>query len=151
MLDKLKTQPVTVETTSALFALLDNRYQGVPLDDGKLATAFLIMLEKVEMPPYSYAQLGDYALNYLHSDGLAEHWFMEAIEQSRSAPDYALQVIVELHRQGETRLAELAEQQARTMGILQENKLARQLAGLEQTQNARKLENTLKQPVTPLF
>ncbi|WP_043958176.1 hypothetical protein [Lysobacter sp. A03] len=118
LLGKLRERPVTPETTQAMFGLLQNRIKGAELNDDHLTAAFITMFSKATLPPYSYAQFGDYVLNQLGDEALADQVFSLAVERSLESPDYAAQIVRVLTEQGHTRQAGVARQRAEQLGLM---------------------------------
>lgn len=118
LLAKLRERPITPETTQGLFALLDNRYKGRVIDDNRLRDAFLFTFDRVTMPAYSYAQVADYATEYLHDNALAEHLLSLAVENSGEHPEYVEQLASALQKQGRGAQAEHVVEHARQLGII---------------------------------
>ncbi|RZA28355.1 MAG: hypothetical protein EOP02_07655 [Proteobacteria bacterium] len=118
LIDKLRNDTIRPETTTTLFKLLANRRKGIVLDDRHLTEAFLTLFSRVTLPPNSYADFGDYVLEFPKDEALADRMFVKAIEESRPYPDYARHVIATLRRRGHERQAKLAETRARELGLL---------------------------------
>lgn len=118
LVNKVRAGTLSPETTGALFSLLENRYKGVALDDKRLAQSFRVLFERTTLPPYSYAQVGDYAMVHAHDESLADEMFVQAIDNSVSDPPYARKVIDTLVQKGWRRQAELAHARARDLGLL---------------------------------
>lgn len=118
LVGKVRTGMLSPETTGALFSLLANRYKDVPLDDVRLVEAFRALFARATLPPYSYAQVGDYAMAYAHDEAFADEMFVRAIETSKSQPAYARKVIDTLEQKGWRRQAGLARAKAEAMGLL---------------------------------
>ncbi len=114
---RLQEQPITPQTTSALFGLLDNRMKGVALDDDALDRSFVLMFNRVQMPPYSYAQVASHALKYSKNEPLARQLLLEAVEQSVETPDYIPILVKGLRTDGYDVLADWVLQQAKARGI----------------------------------
>jgi len=117
LIGKLRRQPNGAEVRSALFSLMNSRYQGFELDDGRLVEAFGVLFEHTTLPPSSYAQFGDYALTYAGNPAMADWAFTKAVEESLDSPEYAQKVIASLDRQGRVRQAALARDAAKRIGI----------------------------------
>ena len=117
LIDKLQRQPIAPEVSGALFSLMNARYQGFQLDDGRLLEAFGVLFERVTLPPNSYAQFGDYALTHAGNPAMADWAFAKAVEESAAWPGYAQKVIDELERQGHSQQAAVARQTAERLGI----------------------------------
>ncbi|AKC87308.1 hypothetical protein WQ53_11615 [Pseudoxanthomonas suwonensis] len=118
LIGKVRHGTLRPETTGALFSLLQNRYKGIALDDDKLVDAFLALFERASLPPYSYAQFGDYALLKVGDPDLADQAFVMAIDRSRDYPEYARQVVETLRRDGHLRQARAALAHAHSIGLL---------------------------------
>ncbi|MGY0652274.1 hypothetical protein ACW7GZ_10495 [Luteimonas sp. A537] len=114
---KLENQPITPDTTHAMFGLLGNRLKGVALDDERLVDAFLAMFNRIRLPPYSYAQFGDYLLKHVGDEPLADQIFELAVVASRSSPDYAQQMANVLLKDGHVRQARVVAAKAHELGI----------------------------------
>jgi hypothetical protein len=118
LIAKLRNGVLPPEASVALFSLLDNRYKGVELDDRRLSEAFTLLFQRATLPPHSYAQFGDYALNYAHDPALADWAFAKAVEESVATPAYAKKVIDTLHRQGHQQQANAAMVKANELRLL---------------------------------
>lgn len=118
LIDKVRHGTLSPSTTGALFSLLGNRYKGVELDDDRLIDAFLALFERAQLPPYSYAQFGDYLLTKVGDEDLADQAFVMAIERSREHPEYARQMVETLQDQGHLRQARAALAHAHSIGLL---------------------------------
>lgn len=104
---RLREQPVTPQTTAALFGLLDNRInKRVQLDDRALDHAFMLMFERVSMPPNSYFDVAMHALDYSHDEPLARHLLMQAVSSSAAYPHYVPAMADALREKGHEDLAE---------------------------------------------
>lgn len=117
LITKLEQQPITADTSHAMFGLLGNRLKGVPLDDDRLVDAFLAMFKRVRLPPYSYAQFGDYLLRHVGDEALADQVFALAVDTSRASPAYVQQMASVLLEEGRIRQAHVVAAQARELGI----------------------------------
>ncbi|MEN1957648.1 hypothetical protein [Luteimonas changyuni] len=117
LIAKLEHQPITPDTTHAMFGLLGNRLKGVALDDDRLVEAFLAMFNRVRLPPYSYAQFGDYLLKHVGDESLADQVFELAVVESLSSPAYAQQMANVLLKDGHIRQARAVAAKARELGI----------------------------------
>jgi hypothetical protein len=115
---KLETQPITPDATRAVFGLLERRYAGVELDDAKLTDAALVVLNRAEMPAYSYAQVGEYVMTFTNDVALASRLFERAVERSTNDPAYVEKLIRTLADNGNAQQAEAALQRAVELGVL---------------------------------
>lgn len=117
LIDKLETRPITPETTQAMFALLENRYQDKFIDDARLTEAFLTMFDKVMLPPYSYAQLADHVWKHQQDEALSNHVLQMAVEASRDTPDYIQHLVQQLRKDERAEQAQLVLETAKLAGI----------------------------------
>ncbi|MDI9274621.1 hypothetical protein [Stenotrophomonas sp. PFBMAA-4] len=117
LIDKLRYQPIAPEVSGALFSLMNSRYQGFALDDGRLVEAFGVLFERASLPPNSYAQFGDYALTHANNPAMADWAFAKAVEESVTWPGYAQKVVNGLERKGHVRQATIAREKAKQLGI----------------------------------
>ncbi|GAB3334802.1 hypothetical protein [Marilutibacter aestuarii] len=114
---KLANNVITPATTHALFALLENRYKGVELDDQALSDAFVLMFDRVRLPPQSHAQAGDHALRYLGDAARAERLFRQAVASSTEDPAYVSRILDNLEKEGQPALVDAVRDEARRQGI----------------------------------
>jgi len=117
LLHKLEHGTISPEATHAVFGLLQNRLNGVALDDDRLTDAFVVIFNRVSMPPYSYAQVGQYVLDHTGDADLAEQLFVRAIAASAQEPEYARRIVTQLQSGGHARQAQAALRKAHDIGI----------------------------------
>lgn len=110
--EKLQNNPIIPDTSSALFALLEHRHKGVPLDEQKILDAFRLMFSRANQRPHVYAQVADFSLRFLNDREAAAELFAQAIKRSARDPDYAVRVIIGLEKNGEYELAMKMEELA---------------------------------------
>lgn len=118
LIHKVEHERITPETTHALFGLLHNRLKGVALDDKRLSDAFVAMFNRVTLPPYSYAQFGDYVVTQTGDQTLADQIFVRAVDVSVDTPDYVTQMIIQLRKNGHQRQADAALRRALELDLL---------------------------------
>lgn len=106
LIHKLETQPVTPETTAAMFALADNHIKGVELDGEKVLDAFIVMFKRVRLPAHSYISVARYALETVGNEAVAENLLLYGVERSKSNPEYINSIILGLQRDGYDALAD---------------------------------------------
>lgn len=114
---RLRDQPITPQTTGALFGFLDNRAKGVELDDKAIDEAFLLMFEKAQLPAYSYAQAASHALHYTGDKVLARRMFLMAVDRSLEQPEYVAILVRGLRKDGQAELADEVIARAHELGI----------------------------------
>lgn len=118
LLRKLEDGTISPETTHAMFGLLRNRLNGVTLDDDRLIAAFVAMFNRVSMPAFSYAQVGQYVLDHTGDELLADQLFVQTVAASKQDPGYARRVVTQLRSDGHVRQAQAALRKAHEIGIL---------------------------------
>ncbi|MEJ5208816.1 hypothetical protein [Denitratimonas sp. CY0512] len=118
LIAKLNTQPITPDTTHAMFGLLRNRLNDVPLDDDKLVDAFLAMFNRVGFPAYSYAQFGEYVIVHVGDQVLADQIYALATRASKDDPDYMRRMVEVLLEDGHVRQARVVASTAAEMGVV---------------------------------
>jgi hypothetical protein len=117
LIHKVNTQPITPQAGMAVTGLLAQRYKGVVLDDQRLSQACQALLARRKQPAQIYAQVGDYALNYLHDEVLADRMFVSAIERNPKDKDYAERILKSLVLDGHQRQAKLVLERGKAMGL----------------------------------
>lgn len=115
--DKLKQRPVTVETTHAMFALMDNRYAGRAIDDARLLQAFDLMFDKIGLPPYSYAQVADHAWRHMQDEDASDRYLIMAVAAAEEHPAYVNDLASQLNAQDRPEQAALVIAAAKELGI----------------------------------
>jgi len=104
---RLREQPITPGTSSALFGLLGNRVdKGVELDDLEIDESFVLMFNKVSLPPISYVQVAEHAVKYRGDYALADQLLKIAVKQGEGTPEQ-LHMLVQMLR--EDQYPELAD------------------------------------------
>jgi len=117
LIHKIENDRITPETTQAMFGLLHNRVNGVELDDARLEDAFVAMINRVALPPYSYAQFGEYVLTHSGHQDLADQVFVRAVEVGVDTPEYVEQMIHRLRKGGHRRQADAALRRALELNL----------------------------------
>lgn len=118
LIHKVETRPISPQDAMAITGLLQQRYQGIELDDRRLSEALQALLDRGSQPPSAYARAGDYALAYLHDEALANRMFVAAIEKSQNDAEYAQRIITVLTSDGHERQAKLAREKAIELGLI---------------------------------
>lgn len=115
---RLRERAITPQTTGAMFALLQARMKGTAMDDAALGDAFLIMFNKVEFPPFSYALLAGHARDYRDDRALSDSLLRSAVDRAVEHPDYVGSLAGQLVEQGHPDQAALVLAYARQQGII---------------------------------
>lgn len=117
LIHKVETRPVSPQEVMAVTGLLKQRYEGLELDDRRLAQAYQALLDRGPQPAHMYAQFGDYALNYLHDGDLADTMFLAAINHAPTDKDYAERILAALISDGHDRQARLVHARGEELGL----------------------------------
>lgn len=118
LVHKISTRPIGPQEIMAVTGLMKQRYEGISLDDQRLSQAYSTLLSRKAMPPQFYAQYGDFALNYLKDEALAERMFVTAINRNPDDADYAAKIFATLTADGHENAAAAVYQQALTLGLM---------------------------------
>jgi len=118
MEQKVRSRPIGPQEVIAVRALMEQRYEGVELDDTRLSRLYSALLARGPMPPQMYAQYGDFALKYLKDEALADHMFVTAIERNPDDAPYAQKIISILAMEGHSRQANAVWERASSLGLL---------------------------------
>ena len=114
---KLETRAIGPQELSMLTGFLRMRYEGLPLDDGRFADAYLVLVNRMEMPPGQYYAFGEHALRYLGDEALAEGLFKRAVERSSDQPEFVAAMADALATAGHRAQAQAVADHARALGI----------------------------------
>lgn len=118
LIEKLKNRPLSVETLTAFYGLIEQRYKGVDLDDRRLTEAIMVLMDRAVLMPHMYAQFGDYLLRYADEPELAANVFANAVLVSLGQDDevYARQVLDVLVEEGHLEQARFVLKKVRQAG-----------------------------------
>lgn len=118
--EKISTRPLGPQEQLTVTGLMQQRFNGLVMDDQQLGKALAIVFRRSKMPPGAYAQYGDYALTYLHDEDLAERMFVAAIDNNPTDSDYAARILGNLVADGHARQAGAVLERAQKLGLLKE-------------------------------
>jgi len=107
LVHKLRTRPIGPQEMMAMSGLMKQRYQGIELDDRRLADAYATMLGRRDMPPHYHAQFGDYVLKYLGDEDQADSIFENVARISANDPGYLVRIAAALAADGHARQARI--------------------------------------------
>lgn len=117
LIEKIRTRPLGPQERTAMYGLLQQRYDGVKLDDKQLTRALLELFARTKLPPRAYADFGNYLLTYPHDEALADKMYAHAITASRDAT-FAAETFATLTADGHTRQAKVVYESARALGLI---------------------------------
>ncbi|WP_162315552.1 ArnT family glycosyltransferase [Pseudoxanthomonas yeongjuensis] len=117
LVKKIRTRPASPQEVAAVTGLMKQRYAGIEMDDHRLSQAYAALLVRAPSPQF-YARYGDYALTYLHDEGLADRMFVAAIESNPSDSEYAARIFANLTADGHARQAAAVHRRAVSLGLM---------------------------------
>lgn len=82
LLEKLRSQPIGPQEMSVVTSLLDLRQAGLPIDDERIAEAYIVLSNRMALPPTQYFAFGLHALVTLEDKRLSNDLFQLAIDSS---------------------------------------------------------------------
>lgn len=115
LLRKLRSQPVGPQELAAVGGLMKQRYEGMELDDRRLAEAYRVMLDARDLGIQYHVQFGDFAIRYLRDDAVADEAFKEVARMGKDDPGYINQVASMLAADGYLHQAELLLEESERM------------------------------------
>jgi hypothetical protein len=120
LVEKVRTRPIGPQETMAVTGLVQQRFEGIELDDARLSEAFEALLARGQRSPSLHIQYANFALVYLKDETLAERQFLAAIDSPGMGPEYAARIIAGLVMDGHPAIAEAVQARARENGLLDE-------------------------------
>ena len=114
---KLETRAIGPQEMTMLTGFLRMRYEGLPLDDDRFADAYLVLVNRMEMPPSQYYAFGEHALRYVKDEALAEDLFKRAVERSADHPEFVAAMVQALSAAGHPDQARTLAEHASELGI----------------------------------
>lgn len=121
LLAKISTRNIGPQEKMALLGLMKNRRRGYPLDDERLIEALTVLFLREQMPPSSYAQFGDFVLEYSDQDALATRMFEMSVSTPPLDPEWAARIISTLVADDHPAQARAVLAKARGLGLVDEH------------------------------
>src|SRR5690606_20233706 len=116
LIHKIRTRPLGPQEAMAVTGLMQQRHQGIKLDDKRLAEAFLALLER-KPTPYLHVQFANFALTELGDEALADEHFAAAVKLAIDTdPAYPARIAQALLSDGRGRQATVVLQQMDRLG-----------------------------------
>jgi hypothetical protein len=112
LIEKVRTRPISPQEISSVTGIMRERLKGLKVDDARLSEAYAALLKRVPRPEF-FAQYGDYAVNTLKDEEIADRAFAAAIEHSSDDPAYAQRIYRVLMSEGHIRQAKVVAEKAR--------------------------------------
>jgi hypothetical protein len=118
LIEKVRTRPISPQELMAVTGLLQQRYEGVPLDDARLTEAFVALVERDGISPAVPLSFARFASVELGDQALANQMHARAMASPYMTSEYAQRIIDSLAADGRTGEARFAEQEARKRGLV---------------------------------
>jgi len=117
LMRKLETRPIGIQENLAVMGLVTSRAAGINIDDQRLSHAYNRLASRSQLPPASYAAMGDHAINVMGDEQRATNFFLQAISSSVNNPRYVRQIIETLTIEGHVKIAQKALDRASELGV----------------------------------
>lgn len=114
---KLQTRAIGPQELSMITGMLKMRDEGLEFDDGRFADAYLVLANRMALPPTQYYAFGLHALNHLGDEALAIELFKRAVDRSAEYPGLPYGMADALRKQGHARAADAIVKHARDTGL----------------------------------
>lgn len=114
---KLSTRAIGPQEFSMLTGFLRLRQDGLALDDRRFADAYLVLVNRMEMPPSQYYAFAEHALVFLEDEDLANALYRRAVDRSVGQPDFAAAMAEALVKAGRVAQAEVVVKHAQAIGL----------------------------------
>lgn len=117
LIRKLESRAIGPQELSMMVDLLRMRREGVAFDDGRYADAYIVVVQRTELPAQQLFAFGDHALRFLQDPALASQLFRLAADRSASNPDLAAGMVEFLVRDGYRKQAQALAAYIREIGL----------------------------------
>lgn len=104
-LAKLRSRAIGPQEMAMITSLLDLRVQGQPIDDDRLAEAYVLLVNRMQVPPTQHFAFGLHALVHLGDKALADQLFALAVDHAPDNPQLVEAMVKHLERQGHAEAA----------------------------------------------
>lgn len=115
---KLTERKISPQEKAAVFGLLKQRFEGLPVDDRRLTQSLGILFSREQQLPAAHVQFAEFAMVYGGDQDLAQRLFAEAIRLEPRDPDFALDLVAKLAAGGHAAQAEALLAEARELGLV---------------------------------
>lgn len=112
-LAKLRSRAIGPQEMAMITSLLDARVQGRPIDDRRLAEAYVLLVNRMQVPPTQHFAFGLHALVHLGDEALANQLFALAVDHAPGNPQLVGAMVDHLERQGHAEAADRMRSYAR--------------------------------------
>lgn len=114
---KLEEKAIGPQEVGMIIDLLKMRNEGIEFDDARFADAYLVLVNRVNMPPSQYYFFGEHALEKLGDRPLALALFKRVVDKGTEEPDTIAAMISELTRDGHIDMAREVAAYANEVGV----------------------------------
>ncbi|GGA85117.1 hypothetical protein GCM10011521_24450 [Arenimonas soli] len=115
---KLKTRAIGPQEIGMIVDLLRMRHEGVEFDDARFADAYLVLVNRIDMPATQYYAFAEHALKFLGDEQLASGLLQLVVDKSLDEPEFIRDVIESLEREGYGMTARMVAGYAREIGLV---------------------------------
>jgi len=118
LVEKIRTRPISPQEIMAVTGLVQQRFEGIELDDRRLAEAYLALIDRNPLSPGAHVLFANHAMTYLGDEALAVRLFEGALDHPAMTTDYAARILGGLVMDGRTTIAGAVEARARHNQLL---------------------------------
>lgn len=118
-ISKLRKRAIGPQELSLVVGFLDLSQRGYPIDDQRLAEAYIVLAERAAMPPVQYYAFGRHALEKVADRALAERLFMLAVDSAAGDEGLVQDIVRALAADGHRDMAEAVAAHARDAAGMQ--------------------------------
>ena len=119
--NKLRHNPIGPQEVMAVTGLLNERMNGLSLDDQSLGKAYAILAMRGGASAEAYLGFANHAENYLHDEDLAEQLYVAAMASDTMTPEHARRVLAALSEDGKGRYWQASKREAVRQGLVGED------------------------------
>ncbi len=112
---KLRTRAIGPQELAMVTGLLKMRQEGVAFDELRFTEAYLVLVERMDMPAGQYYAFADHALTMLGDEHVATGLYKKAIEAGDA--EFAAAVVSALFAAGHLSVAKAVADHARAIGL----------------------------------
>lgn len=106
LIHKLQHRAISPQETMAVTGLLSQRQRGFALDDQRLSQAYRVLVQRTELAPHAYCNIGDHALNRIGDIAFGTEMFSTCVRKAEFEPGYVNRTVTILREDGHAEVAE---------------------------------------------
>lgn len=118
VIQKLKTRAVGPQEIGMIVDLLRMRNEGIEIDDSRFADAYLVLVNRIDMPAVQYYAFAEHSLKFLNDEQLASGLLQLVIDKSMDDPEFVRGIIEALERENRPEMARMVAGYAREIGLV---------------------------------